>query len=70
MRTSPHGNSEGFFLLDAIVSLFIATIAVIVVMACISSALKTAAILRQHAASIIESRNLTAQRTFQIDETK
>jgi Tfp pilus assembly protein PilV len=70
MRILPRGNSDGYFLLDALVSLFIATVAVIAVIGCVSAALRNASTFREHAVTIIESRNLAAQRTFRIDATE
>lgn len=60
MRTSHPGNDRGFVLMDALVSLFVAGVAMLAICACVASTLRLAGACRERTKEIIEQRNTLA----------
>ncbi len=68
MQTSAPGSSDGYILLDAIVALFIACIAVVAVYGCVSSVVRLSAKGLERASLIVQERNSAVERMLVPDE--
>ncbi len=63
MRISSRGNEDGYALMDAVISLFIAGIAVIAITACVSMVIRTASVAKARTDQAIERGNDLAERS-------
>lgn len=67
-RISRAGNDRGYILLDAIIALFITSIAVVAVFGFVASVLRLSGKSLERAGIIIEKRNLQIEKMLHPDE--